>query len=449
MHVPHFSFRRLSFLILILCSVTLFINGCGAPATPTPSATPESSAASTTSTLVLWHTFGDDRAQALDDLTTEFHKIYPDLAIQSVYVGGHDDLTKQMTAALALGNPPDIVLADRRQIAEFAAQGGLEPLDTWMSDSELGLSKQDRADYYRGALTLGKFPTLDNLTYGFPFTSEPLVLFYNADLLKTANLNRPPNSWEQFTTDAAAVTQDNTYAWAMDANTATFEAILASRGSALLTNAEDHALFQERAGLATLQLIADLNEGGLAVLATSEDKAQRAFGSGDVAFYMGWLSEIGALQQAQKDNKHTFDIGVGPMPQLDPTSPWLLTRGDLFGISKTTKEREHNAWFFIRWITAPTQSARWSQTTDSLPLRASALTFLDPKAGSAARYRQILDGLNGADPQFLPQPAHPFIDSIEETVGELWLQATQPKADLRAALDGMATRVNQLLAIQP
>src|SRR5439155_13838361 len=107
------------------------------------------------------------------------------------------------------------------------------------------------------------------------------------------NVNHPPTTWDQFGDFASTATQDDTYGWAMDASTATFEAMLASRGSALLTDTETRALFQERAGLASLQLIADLNQGSVAELATSEDKAQRAFGSGKVAFYMGWLSDIG------------------------------------------------------------------------------------------------------------------------------------------------------------
>ncbi len=437
-------------LILVACVILLFAFGCSAaPPTLTPPEPAVTNNAADANSLTLWHTFDEARLKILQDLTNDFHKTYPDLTINSVYVGGHDDLSKQMTAAVALGNAPDLVLAERGQIAEFASQGGLLSLEKFMDDAELGLSKQDRADYWRGALNLGKFPTLQNRMYGFPFDQEPLVLFYNADLLKKINLNRAPRSWEQFGEYAKAATNEQNYGWAMSADAATLEAMLASRGSALLTDAETRALFNERAGLASLNLIADLNDGGVAELAASEEKAQRAFASGKVAFYMGWLSEIGALTRAQKEAKQIFEIGVAPLPQLDPEAPYLLTRGDLFGITKVSNERARNAWFFMRWITAPTQSARWARETDALPLRASALTFLAPTSVPKARFRQILAALENIPPRLAAQPAHPYMDTVEQAVGDLWLQATQPKADLREILDAMAARVNQILAVQP
>lgn len=449
MHVPYPLLRFPTLFVSVLTLLILVI-GCGTSSpTATPPATAENTNAVTSKTFTLWHTFDGARGDALKELTDEFHDIYPDFSVQTVFVGGHDDLTKQMTAAIALGNAPDLVLADRRQIADFAVQGGLQPLDNLMGDSELGLSKQDTADYWRGALSLGKYPTLDNRTYGFPFDQEPLVLFYNADLLKTINVNRAPRTWDQFGEYASGISKGDVYGWAMDANAATFEAMLASRGSALLTDAESKTLFQERAGLGSLRLVADLNEAGIAELLPSDEKAQRAFASGQVAFYFGWLSEIGKLELSQKDAKRTFNIGVAPPPQQDPESPWLLTRGDLFGISSASGDRARDAWFFVRWITSPTQSARWVRATDALPLRASAITFLAPATSSKMRFQQILNALDGAEPQLLPQPAHPFMDSVEQSVADLWLQATQEKPDLPAILDAMAARVNQILAIKP
>jgi ABC-type glycerol-3-phosphate transport system substrate-binding protein len=205
----------------------------------------------------------------------------------------------------------------------------------------------------------------------------------------------------------------------------------------------------ERAGLASLRLIAELSEDGIAELASSKDKAQRAFASGQVGFYMGWLSEVGALERAQKDAKRSFAIGVAPLPQLQQDTPWVLTRGDMFGITGGPEERARSAWFFVRWVTAPTQNARWVRATDSLPMRASALTFLPPASTSRARYRQLLSAFESAEPRLMPVPAHPFADALEQSVADLWLQATQPKPDVRAVLDGMAARLNQLLAIRP
>lgn len=446
MYDPIFRLRPFHLLLLF----ALFIVGCGSnPPTPTPSKTPNADSAGNTTTLTLWHTFDDQESKTLEDMVKDFHKVYPELAVDPVYVGSHDDLTKQMKAAIALGTAPDLVLADRRQIEEFASQGGLMSLDKFISDPDLGFSQDDRDDFLRGTLSLGKYPAMQDRTYSFPFHQEALVLFYNKAALKDVNLSQPPATWDEFVQDSEPLTADGKYAWAMRADADTFEAMLASRGSALLTDAETRALFNERAGMNSLRIVADMTDGGAAKLLASDDKARTEFASGKAAFYMGWLSELDQLEIAQKDNKTNFEIGIAPLPQLDPTVPWLLTRGDLFGITPVAPDRARNAWFFIRWMTAPTQSARWVRETDALPLRESALTFLAPDTPSKPHFRQIAQAFNGVLPRLAPQPAHPEMDTIEQAVSGLWIQAVQPKADLRAILDSLADRVDQILSIQP
>lgn len=453
MHVPRLRVRFTLFsLPILLGSILLFALGCRAAPAPAPPPTPAASAPRTT-TLTLWHTFTGDRRETLEAMARDFHDTYPDLTVQPVYVGTRDDLTKQMNAAIALGSQPDMVLADRAQLADFARQDGLQPLEPFINDTELGLSADDKSDFLHGALNLGKYPTLADRTYGFPFDQESFVLFYNADLLKSINVNNAPRTWEDFADYSGTITKDETYGWAMRADAATFEAMLVSRGSALLTDAETRALFNERAGLNSLKLVADMNGGGVAALATSDDKARREFASGNAAFYMSWMSEYDILQGLQQEEKTNFQIGMGPLPQLDAQDPWLLTRGDLFGISaaapgSSDPQRARNAWFFIRWITAPTQSARWVRAANSIPLRASALTFISPNQNTSTHFREIASAFSGALPSLAPQPASPYYVTIEQQIGGLWLQAVQPKADLAGILDAAAARINQILAVK-
>lgn len=451
-HLPQFSsFLKTSFLIMLLA--TLVLAGCSGVnpiATPT---TPDNNRAGKTTTLIVWHTFTDTQRETFEALAQDFHKVYPDLEINAVYVGSRDDLAKQFHAAVALGAAPDLILADRRQIAAFASQGALQPLEKFFDDSDLGLSQQDKSDFIPGALALGKFPTLNQRTYGMPFDQEPLVLFYNADLLKRSDLARAPRTWQEFAEYAKLVTAENKYGWAMRASADTLEAMLLSRGSALLTDAETRALFRERAGLGALKMISEMSQDGSAKLASSDDKAQREFASGNAAFYFGWLSELGKLRALQKQNQTSFEIGVGRIPHPNEQETWLLTRGDLFALpvaphGRTDADRARDAWFLIRWLTAPTQSAQWVRETNGIPLRASTLQFLAPDSKDA-RLTVLDAGFGSTLPQLAPQPAHAYIDTIEEYVAGLWLQASQPETDARALLDDLAGRVNQILAVKP
>lgn len=454
MPVPRFRVSRsLAFGWLVLFSIIL-LAGCGASISPTAAVPTADPADAGKMNLTVWHTLTGVKRETLETLARDFTKTYPDLEISPVYIGNSDDLTKQMTAAIALGSAPDLILADRRQIADFAAQGGLYPLDALMNEADLGLSRRDRADFLPGMLDLGKYPTLNNQTYGFPFDEEAMVLFYNPALLKGINIDAPPQTWDQFGDFATAVTEAPTYGWAMRSNADTLEAMLVSRGSALLTDKETKALFNERAGVAALKLFSALSESGAAELATSDEKARTAFASGKAAFYIGWMSELDTLRAAQKEAHKNFVIGVAPLPQLDPQTPWLLTRGDMFAIPQVTQgrslsERARNAWFFVRWITTSTPAAQWVRATDALPLRASALTFVSTATATSGRFAQVATAFNGILPRLAPQPAPAHMDAVEEQVSGLWLQANQPKPDIAAMLDALAARVNQILAVKP
>jgi multiple sugar transport system substrate-binding protein len=445
-----YSRVRLEFLSLLLVGFALLLSGCGGSGvTPTPQATPSGENESSTKPLTLWHTFDDERADTLVALAREFRRVYPDLTVTPVYVGTHDDLTKQMAAAIALGNLPDLILAERRQIAAFAEQGGLQPLDEFMDDPDLGLEKGDRTDFLNGMLQLGNFPILGNHMYGFPFHVEAFVNFYNADMLKAINISQAPRTWDDFGGVSTEATKDDAYGWAMRADADTFEAMLTSRGSALLTNSEMKGLFNERAGINSLRLVSDLTQAGVARLATSDDGARSEFASGNAAFYMGWMSELVAIRRAQEEAETDFRIGVGLMPQLDPEVPWLLTRGDMFAIPKISKERARDAWFFVRWMSTPSVSARWVRATDALPLRISALESLAPDASPNLFFDEVLNSFEGTPPRLASQPAHPHSNIVEDAVSSVWLEAVQPEPDLRVILDELVERVNQILSVKP
>lgn len=451
------SLRRTLTLLLFpiaICGVLALI-GCGAaPELPQAPATPSADSGDKTTILTVWHTFTDAQRDTFESLARDFHKVYPDLTINTVYVGSRDDLTKQYNAAIALGTAPDLILADREQIADFAAEGGLEPLESFLQDADLGLTKQDTSDFLDGALQLGKYPALRGRTYGMPFDQEAFVLFYNADRFRDVNVNRSPRTWQEFADFSKLVSTEKAYGWTLNPDAALLEAILVSRGSALLTDAGKRALFNERAGLATFKMAAELTDAGYAEVTASADKARAEFAWGKAAYYFGWMSELDTLQALQKQNKTNFEIALAPLPQTSDDETFLLTRGDLFGLTaaplgRTDAQRARNAWFFVRWITAPTQSAQWVRSTNAIPLRASTLQFIAPDLDKNARFRQIAAAFQGALPKLVAQPAAPGMDTIEQQVAGLWLQTTEPKAEISALLDTVAERVNQMLAVRP
>jgi ABC-type glycerol-3-phosphate transport system substrate-binding protein len=441
---------RFSLPVLVLFSLFVgFVTGCRA-APPVPQQ-PHSAAGTPTSgpiNLVLWHSETGSARSELETLARAFHGAYPNLTVTPQYVGNEDDLNKQVTAAVALGRTPDLALANRRDIAQFARQGGLVPLDRFKSDPSVGLSADDIADFFPGILDEGTFAEFHKRPYAFPFDAEGLVLFYNTDSLKAAAYTQPPSNWNDFADMASKLTTDQQYGWAMQIDADVFSAMLVSRGSAMLDDPERRSLFEERGGVAAMTLVSQLTKSGAAQVKSDHDAALNDFAQGRAAFYFDWMTELSVIQNAQKSGDSSFAIGISNLPQADPTETYVLQRGYDFGIFKTTADRENNAWFFIRWITASRQTAQWARLVGAIPLRASALPFLAGGSLTDTRLREIEDSFGGIAPRFVPRSANRHAQEIEHLMEEAWTQIALSKADVVTTLTASASSADQLLGVQ-
>jgi ABC-type glycerol-3-phosphate transport system substrate-binding protein len=232
----------------------------------------------------------------------------------------------------------------------------------------------------------------------------------------------------------------------MYADADTFSAMMVSQGSALLDDPEKRVLFAERGGVSAMSLISQLSKSGAAHMLSSRDAAVDEFAQAHAGFLFGWMSELSALRGAQKRAGTDFAIGIANVPQSDPSSPYMLIRGRDLVLLKTDKERERRAWFFVRWLTAPQQSARWARAADAIPLRASALNFLAADLLNNPRFRQIQSAAGGTVPHFVPQSVHPRIGLIEKLVEATWSQIALTKVDIIPTLNGAAAQANQILA---
>lgn len=435
----------LTFLFLVLLLLTI---GAGCRAAPPVPSQPQPAAGTPTVgpiTLILWHSETGAARAELESLAREFHTTYANLTVSPQYVGNEDDLVKQVTAAVALGHVPDLVMANRRSIAQFARQGGLLSLDRFRADSSVGFSSDDLADLFPGILDEGSFAEFHKQLYAVPFDAEGMVLFYNADSLNAASYVKPPATWDEFADMASKLTVDPQYGWAMQIDADVFSAMLVSRGSAMIDDPERRSLFAERGGIAAMTLASQLAKSGAAQAKSDHDSALADYASGSAALYIGWLSEMPLIERAQRAAGANFTIGVSNLPQGDPTQAYVLQRGSDLAIFKTSGDRESNAWFFVRWVTASHQTARWASAVGAIPLRASALPFVVSSRSNDERISQVESSFGGVAPQFVPRSANRQISAIDALVENAWTQIVLSKADIIPTLTDAAAKADQLL----
>ncbi len=434
---------------LVFGAVALGLTACGAPV-PVPS-TDLSAAASpaTPVTLVFWHTQTGASAAHLDALARDFHQAHPTIHVRVEAKASDGDLLRQGLAALALNQPPDLILANRRTIAEFARKNALTSLDAWMNDATLGLSAQDRADFFPGLLDAGRIADLNNQIYSLPFDEDAVVLFYNADLLQAAKVATPPRTWEQFSAAARGVTRGNVRGWAMSPHAAVFAAMLYSRGGDLLDETQSRARLDD-AGMQALQLIAALTRGGAAYLAESAEHARADFAQGKTALWLGTVEELTPMAEALTCAGNACVWGVANIPQNDPNRPVTAVVGAALALFKpvasgASEPRTRAAWLFARWLTAPEQIARWARTTLSIPVRVSTQTLL--AANLPPQFQRLRDGFD-KPPVGRALPNVTDAGLIDAILVEMWTSVANG-ADPADALRNGTTRINRLLGHVP
>lgn len=192
------------------------LTGCGgntsssAGNSQTGDSTQSSETASTangdTIELTIWHTWGagpglDVMQQIVDNYNASNDKnIHVTLGYVANQASGNTQTMDKLMAAIAAGSPPEIALLDNFQVAGWAAQDALVPLDDLMAGVDLNLDNvydwAKQGSQYKGA------------TYSIPYNGDARALFYNKDLFEAAGLDPedPPTTIDELTEMAEKLT---------------------------------------------------------------------------------------------------------------------------------------------------------------------------------------------------------------------------------------------------
>lgn len=393
--------------------------------------------------LTFWHAETGPAADLLNSLADDFHQAYPAITLVGDAKKDEGELLRLGIAAIATNQPPDLIVASRRTLADFARRQGLIPLDPFLDDPKVGLSPQDRSDFVPGLLDALRFPDLNNGLYAFPFDESAVVMFYNQDLLQAAQAAAPPKTWDQFNSAALAATKGNVRGWAMWPNALTFDAFLYSRGSSPLNGAQTRIQFGDDAGVKTLQTIAVLSQSGSAYLVGTEAAARSDFVEGKAALFFGTTDDLAPIAEATSAAHASFHWGVAEVPQADPAHPVLVLSGADIGILAQSPDRARAAWLFARWLAEPAQTARWASGTLSIPMRVSALPLLAESTPSPL-LQQIRGDLNSPPTVRVP-PDGSFGASLDAAVTNMWI-AVANGGDPSAAINSAAGQLKRFFS---
>ncbi|MFW6159315.1 MAG: ABC transporter substrate-binding protein [Planctomycetota bacterium] len=329
--------------------------------------------------LQFWHTQAQENAELLQKIVDDYNATDPPIPVVLVYSGGYSALFRKVRVAIPTGKLPDLVVAYESMVAEYIQSDAVVPLDPYIHDPEIGLSKESLADIFPSILENNRYAAFGNKFYTFPFTKSVLMFYYNLDLIRKAGFEKRPETWTEFAEQCLAMKKKlgkEGYAISVDASTV--DGMIMSYGGQIVTADGRRALFDKPPAVQAFTLIHDLCRQGGAYQIDRENYGDRKdFASQNCAFF---LRSSTTRPFIQGDIQGRFDWDMGVIPHGEGVEPVTVLFGANVAVMKTGDERQRAAWQFVKYFASTPVTARWSIGTGYLPVRRSAADRPEVKA---------------------------------------------------------------------
>lgn len=317
----------------------------------------------------LWDRQTTENADMLAAIVSEFNAAHPGLPVKIVQSGNYADIYRKTTAAIQAGTLPSMAVAYGNMTVEYARAGAVAGLDEFISDTEIGLTESDLADFFPAVLEQNRYPEFDGAILSWPYTKAVLVMYFNTRVLSAAGIEAPPATWDEFVAQCRTIkAKTGKRALCLDVDASTLNGMIFSRGGEILRDGVP--MYRTPETRAAFKMLATLFKDDLAFQNTPRTfNDQTAFGADDTAFAFRPSSSLPYFKIVMEG---TDGWGVAPIPQADPANPATVLYGANVSVFKTTPEHQRTAWVFLKHFTSPEVNARWAVSTGYLPCRRSA-----------------------------------------------------------------------------
>lgn len=367
--------------LLLAASITACSGGAapsgteqnGANGTQAAAGSTQAAAGGEARKIVLW---GPSAAPAVEEWwtekITEFNEEYAgqyELSRESIVRSNSYAYEDKINSAITSNDLPDILLLDGPNVASYAANGIIVPIDDY-------IAREDKDDLVASSLEQN---TYNNVLYAMGNTESSVALFYNKDMIEAAGIKVPESledawTWSQFYDIAKQLTTDEVAGTniIMDKGEGipyVMEQFWISNGTDF-TNPEgskaDGYLNSEK-GVEAAAFLNSFIQDGLANI----EPIPKEFHNGKAATALAGCWEVVTLNNEYPD----LNWGVTYFPVADegipssPTGDWTMT------ITKDSKDPEAAA-VALNFLTSKENAASYAQAQGKPPARKSSYDVL-------------------------------------------------------------------------
>ncbi len=356
--------------------------------------------------LEMWHAQKQQNEEALKAIVERFNNASTLYEVKLHNVGSYTAMFQKTRATIQGGRLPDLCIAYESMVAEFMEAKVVLPLDDYLGNSDYGLPKADQEDIFPSFLQSNRYEEFGNQLLSFPFTKSLLMLYCNTDLLRSAGIEKLPETWPEFIAQCHKVkAKTGAPALAYSRDPSSLDAMVLSLGGKLATIANRRSGLDSPEAVKALDILNTLVRNELAtVVALGSDDDRALFTKGKVAFILRSSTTRSYMEKdlLNPDGTDRFQWSMACPPVGEGKPRLTVLYGGNILVFKSNPERQRGAWEFIKFFISPPITAEWSVKTGYLPVRRSAadVPILKDYFAKGPRHRAAFDTI----PFGVPEP---------------------------------------------
>ncbi|XKE94346.1 ABC transporter substrate-binding protein [Metaplanococcus flavidus] len=350
--------KKLRMPLLVLTSTTLVLSACAG--FQTNNSSEEETNEDGKTVVDFWSFWGSElRRPVIDKIVADFNASQDEIEVKHTYSPWGDIWTKEL-AAIAAGNPPDVVINDINATAIRGKENQAMNLSEFMDDS---FSEKFYPELWNATLYEGD-------SYGIPFNTDTRVLFYNKDAFEEAGLDPedPPSTWAELEEYAAKLDVKN----GDDYDRLGFYPLWGVGYDVWLLNANGENYFGEDNNVDNVNINTETNAEVLNWLKSWRDRigedvvnsyqAQidsqqgNPFFSGDLAMLVQQPTFYTQISEYAED----LNFGVAPLPEYEPGNGHTSWGGGFVAEIPEGSSDPEAAWAFIEYLTGAEAQEYWA-----------------------------------------------------------------------------------------
>ncbi|NMB13247.1 MAG: ABC transporter substrate-binding protein [Firmicutes bacterium] len=321
-------------------------------------------------------------AVAMEEIVNGFNQVNPGIHVNAIFTGNYGATNDRIRTTTLAGNPPHVALTEMVQAIALDELNAVVDLTPYIEAEGPGFYDDFIDGFWRGFQLEGKI-------LGLPFQHSIPLAYYNRDALAETGLdpNNPPTTWDETKkcAEALIVHEPNRLAIVSPGDARVLQGFVESNSGAYVKDLVTPN-FNDPKVIEAVQFFYDMVHTWRLLEIRGYGEASEDFLSGDAAIMYNSTGSMAFV----RDNAY-FDWSVGPLPR-NTVHSFPYGGGGLYLFKGHSAEEEAAAWRFMKYLTSPGITARWSRTSGYFAVRKSAYELPEmqayfqrfPQAGQAA-----------------------------------------------------------------